>query len=338
LGYVFDAPTLVKTKAYGWVALVASGYNNVGGKGYLYVLNPNSGGKKSGELLAKIALPGDTGTDESPTGLSTVRAFTPSRKDPYVLQAYGGDLKGNVWRFDLSDSDPSKWKAERIAKLTDPSGNPQPITTGVRVEIDQTNNVDRYFFVGTGKLLHPDDLYDSSVRNTLYVIRDGTKTVPDPAPAELVARKRILNSVDGTSKTGFTGKAIGPGWYQDATDANEKIVTDVIADVQTVVAVFSKPSADPCAASLTSTLYAREFLSGNSVIQSAGGDVKASITDIGAIAGVSLIQGQAQSGGVGGDVRIQVTTMKGQVVSFGVQLTGGSPLKHRVSWRLIKRD
>ena len=34
LGYVYDAPTLVKTKRYGWVALVASGYNNPGGKGY----------------------------------------------------------------------------------------------------------------------------------------------------------------------------------------------------------------------------------------------------------------------------------------------------------------
>ena len=43
LGYVFDQPTLVKTYAYGWVVLVASGYNNPGGKGYLYVLNPRNG-------------------------------------------------------------------------------------------------------------------------------------------------------------------------------------------------------------------------------------------------------------------------------------------------------
>src|SRR5206468_4852383 len=42
LGYVYDAPTLVKTYAYGWVVLVASGYNNPGGKGFLYVLNPNA--------------------------------------------------------------------------------------------------------------------------------------------------------------------------------------------------------------------------------------------------------------------------------------------------------
>ena len=68
LGYVYDAPTLVKTYAYGWVVLVASGYNNPGGKGFLYVLNPNAP-LKAGQLLKKIALPGDTGTDTNPTGL-----------------------------------------------------------------------------------------------------------------------------------------------------------------------------------------------------------------------------------------------------------------------------
>ena len=68
---------MVKTYAYGWVVLVASGYNNPGGKGFLYVLNPSSA-SKAGQLLKKIPLPGDTGTDTDPTDLSTIRAFTPA--------------------------------------------------------------------------------------------------------------------------------------------------------------------------------------------------------------------------------------------------------------------
>ena len=130
LGYVYDAPTLVKTYAYGWVVLVASGFNNVGGKGFLYVLNPNAP-TKAGQLLKKIPLPGDTGSDTDPTDLSTVRAFTGSRQNPYALQAYGGDMKGNVWRFDLSNPDATKWKAERIATLKDGTGKlsaPEPNT------------------------------------------------------------------------------------------------------------------------------------------------------------------------------------------------------------------
>ena len=345
LGYVFDAPTVVKTYRYGWVVLVASGYNNPGGKGILYVLNPTDGKilkQLSPDVAAdrdpKSAKPSEVPTDADPRGLSTIRAYTASRKDPYVLQAYGGDLKGNVWRFDLSDPDESKWNVALIAKLTDKSGNAQPITTGVRIEIDQNNNVDRYLFVGTGKLLGPLDIKDTSVTNTLYVIRDGTRTAAELAPATPYSRKD-LNAVTGSGVAGFAGPPTGRGWYQDAADSTEKIGTDVYADVQTVVYAFSKPTTDPCGSPLSSRLYARDLNSGNSVLVSAGGAVVPGIDIGGGIAGVALIQGQPGSGGTSsGDVRALVTTMKGEVFSFGIRLTGASSPKHRVSWRLLNRD
>ena len=54
---------------------------------------------------------------------------------------------------------------------------------------------------------------------------------------------------------------------------------------------------------------------------------------------MTLIQGSAGTAARrSGDVRVQVTTMKGQVFSFGVKLAGGLTLKHRVSWRLLNRD
>ncbi len=339
LGYVYDAPTLVKTRRYGWVVLVASGYNNSGekgsGKGYLYVLNP-----RNGTLLKKLST--EVGNASDPSGLSTIRAYTASRKDPYLLQAYGGDLKGNVWRFDLSDADETKWKVERFARAVDAGGRAQPITTGVRVEIDQNNNVDRYLFVGTGMLLSDADVTGanpvSNVTNTLYVIRDGTRTTPEPAPATPYSRAD-LNRVDGTKVAGFTGAATGRGWYVDATNAKQKVVTDVSADVQTVVFGFSEPAEDACEGALATTLHAREFATGGSVLEASGGEIVASIADVGAVAGATLIQGAKGTGSASsGDVRVQVTTMKGQVFSFGVRLAGGSSPKHRLSWRLLNRD
>jgi type IV pilus assembly protein PilY1 len=338
LGYVYDAPTLVKTYAYGWVVLIPSGYNNPGGVGKLFVVDP-----KTGNLLQTLST--GVGSDADPSGLSTIRAFAPSRKDPYVLQAYGGDIKGNVWRFDLSNSNPANWKVELIAKLKDGAGNAQPVTTGVRIEIDQNNFVDRYIFVGTGQLLGAKDIKDTSVTNSLYVIRDGTVTAPDPAPATPYSRSD-LNTVVGTVVAGFSGTATGRGWYSDAAVnpvtglRDGKIGTDVYADVNTVVYSFTYPSTDPCAPPLSSTLYARDLLTGNSVLISQGGGVVPSI-DIGAgIAGVALIQsaGGTVSSAGSGDVRVQVTTMKGQVFSFGVNLVGAANLKHRVSWRLLNRD
>ena len=180
----------------------------------------------------------------------------------------------------------------------------------------------------------------ATVTNTLYVIRDGTRTT-----AGAGARRRPIpapTSIPSTAprSTGFSGAATGRGWYQDATDPTQKIVTDVYrgrADRR--LRVLRSRRTTRATAALTSTLYARDFTTGNSVLQSAGGAVVAGIDDIGAIAGVALIQGQAASGGPSsGDVRVQVTTMKGQVFSFGVKLTGGSSPKHRVSWRLLNRD
>jgi len=329
LGYVYDAPTLVKTYKYGWVVLVASGYNNPTGKGYLYVLDP-----KTGSQLQKIGLPGDTGTDTSPTGLSTIRAFTASRQNPYVLQAYGGDLKGNVWRFDLSNADASKWKAEKIAILKDATGNLQPITTGVRIEIDQNNNVDRYLFIGTGKLLDQPDLSDTSVVNSLYVIKDGTIAAPDPAPATPYSRSN-LTAVTATSVSGFGTGGTGRGWYQDATSSNQKINSDVYADVNIVVYAFSKPSADPCLAALTSTLYARDLATGNSALLSSSGTALASV-DIGAgIAGVTLVQADPTASTSTPPISVQVTTMSGSIESVNVNLSTATSTRHRTAWGLV---
>jgi type IV pilus assembly protein PilY1 len=332
LGYIYDAPTLVKTYAYGWVVLVASGYNNPGGKGYLYVLNPNSA-SKAGQVLKKIPLPNDTGTDASPTDLSTIRAFTASRQNPYVLQAYGGDIKGNVWRFDLSSVDPTKWKAEKIATLTDPNGKAQPITSGVRIEIDQNNSVDRYLFVGTGKLLDQPDLSDNSVINSFYVIKDGTWTTPDPAPAVPYSRAN-LTSITGLSVGGLMGAPIGRGWYQDGTDGSQKINTDVYADLNIAVYGFSSPSSDPCLGVLSSTLYARDLTTGNSALVS-GGTIVPSMTISGGIAGVTLVQADPGSSSATPPILVQVTTMTGQVESLPVSVQAAVTTKHRVSWGLV---
>jgi type IV pilus assembly protein PilY1 len=334
LGYVYDAPTIAKTYAYGWVVLVASGYNNPGGKGFLYVLNPNSP-LKTGQLLKKIALPGDTGTDVSPTGLGTIRAFTASRQNPYVLQAYGGDLKGNVWRFDLSNADPTLWSAAKIATLKDASNVAQPITSGVRIEIDQNNNVDRYLFVGTGKLLDQSDLTDTSVTNSLYVIKDGNRTTPEPAPATPYSRSN-LNAVTGSSVSGFSGTPTGRGWYQDAANTNQKVNSDVHADINIVAYAFSEPGSDPCLSALSSTLFVRDLTTGNSELLS-GGSIVASASISGGIAGVALIQSDPGASFATPNAVVQVTSMDGGVRSFNVNIAPGVSNKHRFSWQVVSQ-
>ena len=214
----------------------------------------------------------------------------------------------------------------------------QPITTGVRIEIDQNNNVDRYIFVGTGKLLDQPDLPDTSVINSVYVIKDGTRTTPEPAPATPYSRAN-LNAVNGASIAGFATAPTGRGWYQDATSPDQKVITDVYADVQVVVYAFSYPSADPCLGVLSATLFARDLTTGNSVLENAaggaGGSIVASVDILAGIAGAGLVQAEVTATDWAPPVQVQVTTMIGQVFSFGVHLSSAAGSRHRVSWRLM---
>ncbi len=94
--YVVNANTPKDT--YRSVVIFGNGYNSVGGRAVLYVLDA-----ASGRLLRKI----DTGAGED-NGLS-VPALIDVNLDRCVDYAYAGDLKGNLWKFDLSASDPAYW-------------------------------------------------------------------------------------------------------------------------------------------------------------------------------------------------------------------------------------
>jgi type IV pilus assembly protein PilY1 len=72
LGYVFDAPTLVKTRRYGWVALIASGHNNRAAT-VPFVVNPANGPLMT--LHRAVATPR--------RAVSPRSAHTANRNDPH---------------------------------------------------------------------------------------------------------------------------------------------------------------------------------------------------------------------------------------------------------------
>ena len=80
------------------VVVFGNGYNSESGKAVLYVLDA-----QKGTLIRKI----DTGIDQD-NGLSTP-ALVDVNLDRRVDYAYAGDLKGNMWKFDLTAEVPGKW-------------------------------------------------------------------------------------------------------------------------------------------------------------------------------------------------------------------------------------
>ncbi|HFB2648665.1 TPA: PilC family type IV pilus tip adhesin, partial [Neisseria gonorrhoeae] len=109
LGYTVGTPQIGKTQNGKYAAFLASGYaakdiNSNDNKTALYVYDLENG---SGSLIKKIEAPSGKGGLSSPT-------LVDKDLDGTVDIAYAGDRGGNMYRFDLSDSNPSKWSVSTI--------------------------------------------------------------------------------------------------------------------------------------------------------------------------------------------------------------------------------
>lgn len=262
LGLTFGKPILAKTKAMGWVVLVPSGYNNNvvrnggtqgDGKGRLFVLDP-----ATGNVLQSISTGvGDTTT---PSGLAYISAYAANGSaDATIDYVYGGDLLGNVWRFDLSGAAATSWNVSKLASLADSSGKAQPISSAPELT---TYNGQRMVFVGTGLLLGQSDLGVSNVQS-MYALVDNMTAAPLISNVRTTLVKRTVTlsgSVRHISNTPAVDYTKNPGWYFDLPGSGERVVTNPAAIAGILVFTTDIPSAATCGSS--SYLYAVDLTTG----------------------------------------------------------------------------
>ena len=208
MGYSYGTPVVIKTKNYGWTLVLTSGYDNDDGSGWIYLVNP-----ATGALLESIST--GTGSTASPAGLAQVTASIPDSSDYTADALYAGDLLGNVWRVDLTQS---SMAIKLFAKLTAPDGSAQPVTTRPTTGVDPTAGT-RYVFVGTGKLLADTDLVLSQTQ-TFYAFQDGTNTGFDTTSAFPITRSMLVAD-NLTSGLGSTLASNVRGFYIDLAAAQK---------------------------------------------------------------------------------------------------------------------
>ena len=163
LGYTYGVPAMVKVNAGSVDAvIVGNGYNDnpLGDyQAYLYVINA-----ATGQLISKIQA-GSGGSAASPNGL-----FNPApidtNQDGKVDRVYAGDLKGAMWRFDISNASAASWSVSTL-HTTSPA---QPITSTPGVALHPSGGFMVTF--GTGAMLDTADTTDSTV-HYVYGIWDG---------------------------------------------------------------------------------------------------------------------------------------------------------------------
>ncbi|MGH8305331.1 MAG: pilus assembly protein, partial [Steroidobacteraceae bacterium] len=128
LGNTYGVPVIRRLHNGNWAVIFGNGYGSVTGDAGIFVMVVSSGGTESFYYIGT----GVTGCTPAPcTGINGIASPAPADLDADHITdyVYAGDLLGNVWRFDLTNSDPTQWTASPTPLFTDPAGH--PITTKI---------------------------------------------------------------------------------------------------------------------------------------------------------------------------------------------------------------
>ncbi|EMU3604449.1 pilus assembly protein PilC, partial [Neisseria gonorrhoeae] len=163
LGYTVGTPQIGKTRSGKYAAFLASGYaaKDIGSgdnKTALYVYDLNN---TLGTPIAKIEVKDGKGGLSSPT-------LVDKDLDGTVDIAYAGDRGGNMYRFDLSNSDPNKWSVRTIFEGT------KPITSAPAVSRLADKRV---VIFGTGSDLSEEDVVGKDQQYIYGIFDDDKGTV-----------------------------------------------------------------------------------------------------------------------------------------------------------------
>lgn len=301
LGYTFGNPIITKIRVKDeaastadkavykqvWTVMFSSGYNNHTGGGTgvgaLYIVNANTGTliKKIQTTVEKNGADVGVGDTTTPSGLGKINVWVDSETDNLARRAYGGDLLGNLWRFDFSDELEPKGKALLLAQLqtsTTKNGTTttkaQPITVRPELaEISYGGGKHAVVLVGTGRFLGQTDMSDTQTQS-IYAITDPLTSTGwgDVRGSEALIRQSLVTGSDG--KTRKIQEPVNQvrwgtdiGWVVDLPSSKERVAVDMSLQYNTLATVSAVPQGTACAPTGTSWVYFLSVLNGATAAQ-----------------------------------------------------------------------
>ncbi|HRA97605.1 MAG TPA: PilC/PilY family type IV pilus protein [Nitrospira sp.] len=317
IGYTYGNPVIAKRPTDGkWVVMFASGYNNVSpgdGKGYLYVVDATDG-----TILNKIGT--GVGSTTTPSGLAKITARAEFAQTNNIADAvFGGDLLGNMWRFDLTTNSVIK-----LASLTDYLGAAQPITSRPDVGKCETNYM---VYVGTGKYLGLSDLSDTQ-RQTMYGIKDTATAIGTFRGSTAVQQSFFpLGGGGYTITNNPVSLSTVDGWYVDFDqNSGERVNLDPALVFGNLLVVTNQPTnISACTTGGVSYLYEFDYCKGSYLLA-------APSQRIGGQLGNSIVVGFIVIRLPSGALKV-VTTFAGGEKTTGAVTSSVTGKVRRVSWR-----
>lgn len=267
LGHVLGRALILPVKGTSgprWVAIVGNGYNSTNAKPALLVIDVNTG--------AIVSTLRPTTTSTTANGLGNVVAIADA--EGYVSTVYGGDLDGNVWKFNLSGSTVSSWGVALggapLFQARDASNNPQPISGGFDVARGPNNGI--YVYFGTGRYFATGDnqITTSTQVQSIYAILDTGTPVSGRGA---LSQRSITAETTGDPRTrslssGLVNYITQRGWFMDlrvtaGANRGERFIGFPRVEGGTVYFATFEPIGDACTPGGVNWLYGLEALSGN---------------------------------------------------------------------------
>ena len=263
MGVAIPQPTIARMRDGNFYAIMANGYNSANGRAVLFLRNMNTGNV--------ITIDTGVGSPGAPNGLSTPLPYDRDG-DRIVDVIYAGDLQGNLWEFDVSQTNSGNWNnannRQVLIQARDPNGNVQKITS--RPEAGRVDGVEMVFF-GTGSFFFNDDNFVSSGEaiNSLYGIIPSRKPNNNTIQrANMVQQDIFFEGTDAAfgdrglrvvsdNPFGTTALPNPQGWYMDLTSPpvppsaarvirGERSVVQPQLRRDRIIFVTLIPSVDPC--------------------------------------------------------------------------------------------
>ncbi|HFB6070579.1 TPA: pilus assembly/adherence protein PilC, partial [Neisseria gonorrhoeae] len=240
LGYTVGTPQIGKIRNGKYAAFLASGYaakdiNSNDNKTALYVYDLKN---TLGTPIAKIEAPGGKGGLSSPT-------LVDKDLDGTVDIAYAGDRGGNMYRFDLSDSNPDKWSVSTIFE----GGKPITSAPAVSRLADK-----RVVIFGTGSDLSEQDVLDTEEQYIYGIFDDDTEAgnvKVDPKGLGGGLLEQTLTKENNTlflSNNKASGGSNGKGWVVKLKEGQRVTVKPTVVLRTAFVTIRSYTGNDKCGA------------------------------------------------------------------------------------------
>lgn len=240
-----------------WALVTGNGYNSTNERPVLLIQYLSGEDRSLRKIVAASA-----GTNASTNGLSAPRLVDiDGNGTPDVI--YAGDLRGNLWKFDVSSATPGDWNVAfsgsplyTAAFISGSTSTPQPITAPPIVRANERGAGGLMVAFGTGRNLTEADRTSTGVQsiysvldNTRYKLVSGkvaidTSTVTPAAVGSGVSQlvqQTVSNTVVAGSgnSTGrnfwtvsqndvpYTGTGLKKGWYLNLPESGERVLAQM---------------------------------------------------------------------------------------------------------------